>query len=227
MAARKYWWAALGAALLYAGLWFGYAHNWSALASFDDAILGFFHDFGAHRPAWLGFWHDLSSIYTTKVLSGVAGLVALVALGYKQFRVAAFLFLTVGMMGLLTAGAKTLAHRPRPSTMLDFEGSTSFPSGHAVGITVAVFAVATVLWPGLSPRWRRAVAAVGATLIVLILSARVILNVHHPSDVAAGFALGFLWYLLWVSVIPPWPPTRPRRAEAPENEAVSVPSTGR
>lgn len=221
MAARKYWWAALAAVFIYALMWIGYTQQWSALASADDGILKFFHDFGAHRPDWLGFWHDLSTIFSTKVLSTVAGVVAVIALAYRQWRVAAFLVLTVVLMGLVTAIAKALANRPRPATMMDFEGSTSFPSGHCVAITVTVLALATVLWPGLSRGWRVAVAVVGGLLIVLLLSARVILNVHHPSDVIAGCALGFLWYLLWVSIIPPWP------ADHRPPAAVSVPSADR
>jgi membrane-associated phospholipid phosphatase len=40
------------------------------------------------------------------------------------------------------------------------------------------------------------VIAVCAALAFLVGFARVALNVHHPSDVVAGWALGFLYYLL-------------------------------
>lgn len=211
MAARKYWWAALAAVVVYAVMWFGYTRHWNALGYVDYGVLGFFHDFGVHRPGWLSFWHDISTIFSTKVLSLVGLVVAVIALAYKRFRVAAFLIVTVVMSGLVTASAKGLVRRPRPSTAMDFESSSSFPSGHALAITVFVFAFATVLWPGLTRGWRRFVAILGGLLVLLLMLARVILNVHHPSDVTAGFALGFLWYLLWVNVIPPWPDDRPSR----------------
>lgn len=211
MAAKRYWWAAVAAVFVYTTMWIGYKHKWGVLAEVDYDILGFFHDYGVHRPGWLSFWHDLSAIFSTRVLSLVALLVIAVALAYKQLRVAAFLTGTVVMMGLVTAGAKALADRPRPSTAMDFESSSSFPSGHALSITVAVFSLATVLWPGLSRGWRKFVAVLGGLLILLLMLARVILNVHHPSDVTAGFALGFLWYLLWVNVIPPWPDRQRQR----------------
>jgi undecaprenyl-diphosphatase len=200
-------------------MWFGYEHNWRALAAVDCGIVGFFHDYGVHRPAWLSFWHDLSTIFSTRVLSLVAVAVIVVALAYRQFRVAVFLGVTVVLMGLVTAAAKGLVHRPRPATALDFESSSSFPSGHALSITVAVLALTTVLCPGLSRSWRAVVSALGGLLILMLMLARVILNVHYPSDVTAGVALGFLWYLLWVTVIPPWP--------APQGDGVSVPSADR
>ncbi len=209
MAAQRYWWAAVTAVFVYATMWIGHKHKWAALAEVDYAILGFFHDYGVHRPGWLSFWHDLSAIFSTRVLSLVALIVIVVALAYKQLRVAAFLAVTMVMMSLVTAGAKALANRPRPSTAMDFESSSSFPSGHALSITVAVLSLATVLWPGLSRGWRKFVALLGGLLVLLLMAARVILNVHHPSDVTAGLALGFLWYLLWVSVIPPWPDRQP------------------
>ena len=226
MAARRYWWAAAAAAGIYAAMWFGYRHHWPALDAVDDGMLGFFHDYGVHRPEWLAFWHDLSAISSTRVLVVVAVLAIGIALGYQRFRVAAFLAITVVTMGLVTAGAKALADRPRPATAMDLETSSSFPSGHALSITV--FAFATVLWPGLSGRWRAVVTTLGAGLIVLVMLARVVLNVHHPSDVLAGSALGFLWYLAWVTFIPPWPAGhRPQRDAEAQSEAVSVPGSGR
>lgn len=225
MVARRLAWA-LTAALVYTTIWFGYEHKWAAMDSVDDGILGFFHDYGIHRLAWLSFWHDVSAIFSTRVLSLVALTVSAAALAYRQFRVAAFLTVTVVLSGLVTAAAKALVHRPRPGTAMDFEGSSSFPSGHALGITVAVLAFATVLWPGLSRGWRTVVAILGGLLILLLMLARVILNVHHPSDVTAGVALGSLWYLLCVSVIPPWPATQ-RGSEPLQQAEVSVPSADR
>ena len=62
-------------------------------------------------------------------------------------------------------------------------------------------------------------AVLGGVLVVLVGSARVVLNVHHPSDVLAGWALGYLYYLLCMRLVPP----RGIRAAA---ERRAAPDTG-
>jgi membrane-associated phospholipid phosphatase len=40
-------------------------------------------------------------------------------------------------------------------------------------------------------------------LVLAVGFGRLALNVHYPSDVLAGWALGYLWYLGWLLVIRP------------------------
>ena len=77
---------------------------------------------------------------------------------------------------------------------------TSFPSGHALGVMVGVLALLTVAWPLLADRWRIPLAVLGGVVVVAVGIGRVALNVHHPSDVVAGWALGYLYYLLCVAI---------------------------
>lgn len=51
----------------------------------------------------------------------------------------------------------------------------------------------------------RAAAAVSAVILVLVGFSRVALNVHYPSDVVAGWALGYLYVLLCLAVFRPKP----------------------
>lgn len=89
--------------------------------------------------------------------------------------------------------AKYLFARPRPqlSTLFTDPSSYSFPSGHAMVSTVVygclVFMLARA-YPG--ARWPLRVAV--SIFIFLIGLSRVYLDVHWPTDVIAGFALGFL-----------------------------------
>jgi undecaprenyl-diphosphatase len=108
-------------------------------------------------------------------------------------------------MGLLTIIAKGLADRPRPTTALISETSSSFPSGRALGIMVSVLAFLTILWPTLSPRRQLPAAILGAVIVFAVGVARVVLNVHHTTDVIAGWALGLGYYLLCVILSPPRP----------------------
>jgi undecaprenyl-diphosphatase len=126
-----------------------------------------------------------------------------------------FLVLTIGAMGLVTLAAKAIGDRPRPDTALTFASSTAFPSGHALGMAVGVLAFSTVLWPHLTAASRGPVIVVGVVLTVLAGLARVVLNVHHPSDVLAGWALGFLFYSICVAVVHPWAGERRSRPQEP------------
>ena len=82
--------------------------------------------------------------------------------------------------------------------------STSFPSGHALGVMVGVLALLTLVLPivrrtaaSLAGRSRRRSSS------LVIGFGRVALNVHHPSDVLAGWALGYAWFVVCLSVVPP------------------------
>jgi undecaprenyl-diphosphatase len=125
----------------------------------------------------------------------------------RNLQVALFLIISVELMGLVTEVAKRVAGRPRPATALADAVSSSFPSGHALGVTVGVLALLTVAWPFIAKPLRTPLAVVGAALIFTVGFSRVLLNVHHPSDVIAGWALGFLYYLLCMQLVPPRPVT--------------------
>lgn len=104
-----------------------------------------------------------------------------------------FLFVTVGLAGLLSRGFLTEVIRffyvhPRPFAALGFvplipESGNSFPSGHASFF----FALAAVIWY-FDRRW-------GWWLLALSLVngiARVFVGVHWPFDILGGMALGIL-----------------------------------
>lgn len=191
--------------LCYVGLWVGYVVNWPFFAAADEAVLRAFHNVGSAFPGWVAFWHGVSAVLGPNALRLLVVVIITTAILRRQVRQAAFLALSVMGMGLVTAGAKALGGRPRPATAFDVENSTSFPSGHALGIMVAVLALTAVLLPTLSARARTPVIAVGAVLVVLGGVARVALNVHHPSDVLAGWVLGYLWFLLCLVLVRPVP----------------------
>ena len=201
--------AALVSAVGYAGLWLGYAHGWGWLADADDAVLRVACGPVADRPAWVAFWTGVSAVLGPTALR-VLAVVGIAAVLRRSPRTAAFLALTVLGMGLVTAGAKAVVDRPRPASALTAAASSSFPSGHALGAMAATLAFLAVLVP-LLPGWARGCAvAAGVAVVLLVGTARVALNVHHPSDVLAGWALGYLWFLLCLTLVPPGsrPPDR-------------------
>ena len=91
---------------------------------------------------------------------------------------------------------KAQAERIRPAGqehLVDVQ-SLSFPSAHAADATLVYLSLALLLtqtWP------RRALALWAATWLAIIIGAsRVVLGVHWPSDVVAGWAFGLFWTLL-------------------------------
>lgn len=198
---------AAAAALLYALMWIGFTQHWAVLAAVDDWFLRFFHDVGSAHPGWVRFWDVFCVALGPTAFRIVAFGLIVLAVVRRNLSTAVFLFVSVELMGLVTEAGKRLSDRPRPSSALVDAVSTSFPSGHAVGVMVGVLALLTVLWPVMPVRLRVPVAVVGAGLVFLVGFARVILNVHHPSDVVAGWALGYLYYLLCVRLVPPRPLT--------------------
>ncbi len=186
---------AVAAAVLYVVLWVGVALEWSWLATFDGWFLDPMRDFGVAHPAWVALW-DAFCILLGPAVFRLVTLIPIIWLLVRGDRAAAlFLFVAVELNGVVIEVAKYLADRPRPETAMVEAWSTSFPSGHALGVLVSVLALLTVLLPMVAPRWRRPLMVAGAVIVVAIGWGRVVLNVHHPSDVLAGWALGYLYFL--------------------------------
>jgi membrane-associated phospholipid phosphatase len=193
------------AVAVYALMWIGYGLKWTWLASFDEAGLAAPYRYGTSHPDWVADWDVFCTVLSPVTFRIVALLVIVFALVRRHVRIAVFLLLTVELSSLVTEGAKNLADRPRPLTALAYAPSTSFPSGHALGVMVGVLALLAVAWPLLRGPLRTWSVVVGAVVIVAIGVGRVVLNVHHPSDVVAGWALGYAYFVVCWLVVPPYP----------------------
>jgi len=115
--------------------------------------------------------------------------VAVVALAFRRWRLAAALVLVVPLKLGLERLVKLLVHRERPGTTVPDAilrgvnpGGLSFVSGHAI----ITFAIAGLLALVLPRRWG-VVAFVLATCNAI---ARVYLGAHNPLDVVGGAAVG-------------------------------------
>ena len=112
-----------------------------------------------------------------------------------------FAFVTAVIVGekIIVNGLKAIVIRERPQVLhlVDAVGS-SFPSGHSGAAAAAWPAVALVLSRTASRKTRALLAAL-ATMIAVAAS-RALLGVHWLTDVVAGFALGYGWFVI-VAVI--------------------------
>jgi undecaprenyl-diphosphatase len=186
-------------------MWIGYASQWTWLAELDDAGLGLPYRYGAAHPAWVAGWDVLCMVLSPVTFRVVALVVIGVAAARRQLRIVLFLLFAVELSALVTEVAKDLADRPRPVTALVYASSTSFPSGHALGAMVGVLALLSVAWPLLETPLRTWLSIGGAVVIVAVGVGRVVLNVHHPSDVVAGWALGYAYFVVCRLVVRPYP----------------------
>jgi membrane-associated phospholipid phosphatase len=100
-----------------------------------------------------------------------------------------FIFLAIGIPGLVVAIVKRLIGRVRPSDLGPFHyvpfgwrpDYASLPSGHSTAAFAAAVAVGAV-WPRARPAmWIYA---------ILIAASRIVIAAHYPSDVLAGAFVG-------------------------------------
>ncbi|MFC6592684.1 phosphatase PAP2 family protein [Deinococcus lacus] len=90
---------------------------------------------------------------------------------------------------LLMTALKFVFDRPRPELWprLVTEHGASFPSGHStLAAALATFCV-LALW---QTRWRLPVTVLAAAYALLVGYSRVVLGVHYPTDVLAGWLTG-------------------------------------
>ncbi|MDR3423039.1 MAG: phosphatase PAP2 family protein [Xanthobacteraceae bacterium] len=109
-----------------------------------------------------------------------------------------FLFVAIGLPGLFTTTIKRLIGRARPYVGVQDDPFAympfiwrpeyaSMPSGHATTATAAAIAIGAI--------WPRARAVMWLYALIIMLT-RVVINVHHPSDVIAGALVGVIGALL-------------------------------
>jgi membrane-associated phospholipid phosphatase len=99
-----------------------------------------------------------------------------------------------------------LVNRPRPTVdqvlrVTEHPGSTSFPSGHLIFITISAGVLMLCLGHRYLPRWARPIAwAVVAGIVLAVGVDRIYVGAHWPSDVLAGTSIAAAWLALVTSV---------------------------
>lgn len=159
---------------------------------FDTQLMRLIHQFT--NPIF-----DQAAI-TLAYLGGMPAAIVLMLLmvGYSAYRKSKnILFILISMIGAASISwlLKVLVDRPRPMLWprLVRDYGASFPSGHSV--YAAGFAALFILlcW---RTKWRYTVSGLALAWMLLMGLSRVYLGVHYPSDVLAGWALGWGWVFL-------------------------------
>ena len=108
--------------------------------------------------------------------------------------------------GLWYLAIVNLVNRPRPAVgqilrVTEHPGSTSFPSGHLIFITISAAVLMLCLGYRYLPRWARPIGwAVVAGIVLAVGLDRIYVGAHWPSDVLGGVLIATAWLFLVVSV---------------------------
>ena len=99
-----------------------------------------------------------------------------------------------------------LVNRPRPIAsqivrITEHPGSTSYPSGHLIFITISASVLMLCLGYRYLPRWAIPIGWAAVAAIVLTVGIdRIYVGAHWPSDVLAGISLAVAWLALVTSL---------------------------
>lgn len=193
--------ALIAAAVLWAG-WATMVYLVLSLqtGAFDEWGLHLYRTHETLAPRGGPFIHE--AVRDTTSLGGVflstlITIGAVVALLFLKLRREAFLFgATVFFGWMLNNFMKWLIGRDRPQIVphLTEAGGNSFPSGHSFGSAMIYIGMA-LAFASLSKRHSVRYTLIGTAMVVsaMIAWSRVMLGVHFPSDVTAGWMGGAAW----------------------------------
>lgn len=141
-----------------------------------------------------GVIHTVSGIAThigdQPVLVALTLLGTVVLLERRAFIDAGVLTLAKAVSVVVVYGFKFLFGRARPPMGPEAGLCCAFPSGHAAGSAMVLILLAVLLFER-NDRWRPWAEGVAIGLALVVGGTRVILAVHWPTDVVAGWGLGW------------------------------------
>ena len=198
MTPRKTWLivsAALAVAV-YALMWIGYASNWNWLTTIDSFWLDIGHRYSVAHPGRVAAWNVFCTVLGPTAFRLMALIVIVFALVRRNVRVALFLVISVELSGLLTEIGQVAGQPPAPRDGVGLRavdvvpvGTCSRRDGRRAG------AADRHPCRSCAGRLRVWLIALGAVVVLAIGVGRVVLNVHHPSDVLAGWAFGYVCFV--------------------------------
>ena len=167
----------------------------SFLKTLDNTILHFIQ--GLENPILTDIFLNVTNIADMKQSTVITAMIVIILFARKLKREALFLTFTMGTCGIVMAFIKTIFNRPRPNIHRLVElNSLSFPSGHSTSATILYLSLALIFIKLMKKNTYTPilVAIVG---ILFIVSSRIYLGVHYPTDTIAGVSLGSAIVLIY------------------------------
>ena len=178
-------------------LWLLLSGNASAL---DDPVRQFFY--GLRTDALTPMVIAITTMSDVKFVVALC----LLLLILRPTRITYGIPVSAGAL-LVTIVNKSIKHiiqRPRPEDILHLvnEGGFSFPSGHSI---TSMFVYSMLLYliqtHVRNRKLRAALSIIAAIGIVLVGPSRIYLGVHYPTDVLAGWCLGFAALMFGIEIL--------------------------
>lgn len=167
----------------------------SFLKPLDNAIINFIQ--GLENPILTSIYLNMTNIADMKQSAIITIMIVIILFARKFKREALFLTLTMGTCGIVMAFIKTIFNRPRPNIHRLVElNSLSFPSGHSTSSTILYLSIALISIK-LMKKTTYTPILVATAGILFIVSSRIYLGVHYPTDTIAGISLGSVIVLIY------------------------------
>lgn len=148
-------------------------------------------------PDWVEeVGRDLTALGGVAVMALLSVSVAAYLGLVKRWRALVILVLTVGGGMVLNIALKDHFDRPRPTVVPQLSKiyTSSYPSGHSL-LSAVTYLTLGALLASVAPQRRQKTyfLALAVLLTLLVGMSRVLMGVHYPTDVLAGWSAGFLW----------------------------------
>jgi membrane-associated phospholipid phosphatase len=191
--------AALYVVIVFAGL-VDEVYETEEIRAIDDAVFALVAPL--RLPELVGFFSSITHAGDVENLAIVAAVATGFLWAHGPARYIPPLWIAIAGSQLTTWTGKFVIHRPRPDFVLDITAwSPSFPSGHATGAMAVYGLIAYVIARDLpTVRQRFEVGFWTAIMVAAVAFSRVFLNVHYPTDVAAGLLVGVFWIIVGITV---------------------------
>lgn len=121
---------------------------------------------------------------------------------YRNYEAMASVVFAVAAGNEVNKWLKEAIGRPRPDQehLVDV-ASRSFPSGHAMIGMILYAVMAYFIIDELKSKSAKWITAILAGIWIFLMGiSRIVMGVHYPSDIAAGFAAGYIWVFITISL---------------------------
>ena len=170
--------------------------NHSGIAAADKSVAEWGSRNGSTATAHMMKW--ITQLGSTPVIVAALLLTAYFDYFRRHSREVFAFVAAVGIGELLLSNLlKVVVRRDRPDVLhLVVAHGYSFPSGHTVAAASSWLAVALVLGRDRSRRTRALLTGCAALIAVSVAASRALLGVHWLTDVVAGLAIGWGWFMI-------------------------------